>query len=172
MRRQIRISLVNVVGVMEAGIDGGGLLREFLTESTKAAVDPNRGLFRFDSQNRIYPNPVARKLTNDFRKHFFIVGRLVGKALYEQTLLELPIAAFFIQFCIEGKVSSAVDFLATLDPALHKNLLALKTFEGDMNSLGIFSLLFKPSTKSKVFSFINNSYIFKHFRTRLHFSCG
>lgn len=138
LRRHIRISLVNVVGVLEAGIDGGGLLREFLTESTKAAVDPNRGLFRFDSQNRIYPNPIAKKLMFDFRKHFYAVGRLVGKALYEQTLLELPIAAFFIQYCIEGKVTSAVDFLATLDPALHKNLLTLKTFKGDLNTMGTY----------------------------------
>jgi ubiquitin-protein ligase E3 C len=136
MRRHIRISLVNVVGVMEAGIDGGGLLREFLTEATKAAVDPNRGLFRYDSQNRMYPNPLAKKLFDNYQKHFYIVGRLVGKALYEQTLLELPLAAFFIQHCIESTISSPVDFLATLDPALHKNLVTLKTFEGDLTTLG------------------------------------
>lgn len=130
-----------MVGVLEAGIDGGGLLREFLTEATKAAVDPNRGLFRNDSQNRMYPNPIAKKLMPDFHKHFFAVGRLVGKALYEQTLLELPFAAFFIQQCIDGKVLSAVDFLATLDPDLHKNLLTLKTYRDDFNGLGKLSAM-------------------------------
>ena len=133
--------MVNVVGAPEAGVDGGGLLREFLTEATKAGVDPNRGLFRLDSQNRIYPNPIAKKIVPDYRNHYFLIGRLVGKALYEQTLLELPLAAFFIQKCISNKVPSAVDYLATLDPALHKHLLGLKKFSGDLTTLGKLWLL-------------------------------
>jgi len=147
MRGNVKISLVNTVGAVEAGIDGGGLLREFLTEATKSGVDPNRGLFRVDSQNRIYPNPIAKKLFKDYQKHYFLMGRLVGKALYEQTLLELPFAAFFIQTVLSIKVSSAVDYLATLDPALHKNVLALKKFKGDWNSLGIH-LSFEAATYS------------------------
>lgn len=126
-----------MVGVQEAGVDGGGLLREFLTEATKAGVDPNRGLFRVDSENRIYPNPVAKKIFSDYKKHFFFMGRLVGKALYRQILLELPLAAFFMQLCTFGSISSAVDYLATLDPDLHKNLLKLRTFEGDWSELGL-----------------------------------
>ncbi|ODM98224.1 Ubiquitin-protein ligase E3C [Orchesella cincta] len=137
LRADVRISLVNVVGVQEAGVDGGGLLREFLTEATKAGVDPNRGLFRVDSQNRLYPNPVAKKIFPDYRKHFFLMGRLVGKALYRQILLELPLAAFFLQLCAFGSVSSAVDYLATLDADLHKNLLKLRNFDGDWSELGL-----------------------------------
>ena len=139
LRGNVRISLVNVVGVMEAGVDGGGLLREFLTEATKSGVDPNRGLFRLDTQNRLYPNPIARYVVPDWWKHFTLIGRLVGKALYEQTLLELPLAAFFLELCIiKGYVSGAVDYLATLDPGLHKNLLALKNYsDEDFNTLGI-----------------------------------
>jgi ubiquitin-protein ligase E3 C len=138
MRGNVRISLVNVVGAMEAGVDGGGLLREFLTEATKSGVDPNRGLFRLDSQNRLYPNPIAKHVVPDYRKHFTLIGRLVGKALYEQTLLELPLAAFFLESCIMGHVPGAVDYLATLDPALHKNLLALKNYnDEDFSSLGL-----------------------------------
>jgi len=135
LKRQIRISLVNVVGANEAGVDGGGLLREFLTEATKAAVDPNRGLFRADTHNRIYPNSIAKKLEPHYRNHYFIIGRLVGKALYEQTLLELPFAAFFLQYCIEGRVMSAIDFLATMDPDMHKNLLSLRNMD-NVESLG------------------------------------
>lgn len=138
LRSDVRISLVNIVGVQEAGVDGGGLLREFLTEATKAGVDPNRGLFRVDSENRIYPNPIAKKIMSDYRKHFFLMGRLVGKALYSQILLELPLAAFFMQLSTFGTISSAVDYLATLDPDLHKNLLKLKSFVGDWSELGMY----------------------------------
>ncbi|CAL8126160.1 unnamed protein product [Orchesella dallaii] len=140
LRTDVRISLVNVVGVQEAGVDGGGLLREFLTEVTKAGVDPNRGFFRVDSRNRLYPNPVAKRIFPDYRKHFFLMGRLVGKALYRQILLELPFAAFFLQLCAFGSVSSAVDYLATLDPDVHENLLKLRTFDG--NSLKDLALDF------------------------------
>ncbi|ODM89400.1 Ubiquitin-protein ligase E3C [Orchesella cincta] len=131
MRGDIRISLVNVVGVQEAGVDGGGLLREFLTEVSRAAVDPNRGFFRVDSRNRLYPNPVAKRICQEYRQHFFLIGRLVGKALYSQILLELPLAAFFLQLCAFGSVSSAVDYLETLDPELHENLLKLRKFDRD-----------------------------------------
>lgn len=77
------------------------------------------------------------------------MGRLVGKALYEQILLELPMAAYFIQSCITRYVPSAVDYLATLDPALHRNLLNLKRYEGDWSALGI---------NNKIFSFIGKLY--------------
>lgn len=37
--------MINDSGLEEAGIDGGGIFREFLTELIKAAFDPNRGFF-------------------------------------------------------------------------------------------------------------------------------
>jgi len=75
----------------------------------------------------------------------------VGKALYRQILLELPLAAFFMQLCAFGCVSSAVDYLATLDPDLHKNLLKLKNFDGDWAELGLdFTIASEELGEAKV----------------------
>lgn len=48
---------VNRWGQEEAGIDGGGLFKEFLTSLSKEAFDTDRGLWLSTSQNELYPNP-------------------------------------------------------------------------------------------------------------------
>ena len=45
LKIKMRVQLVNAVGLDEAGIDGGGLFREFLSQLLKSAFDPNRGFF-------------------------------------------------------------------------------------------------------------------------------
>lgn len=45
LRLKFRIQLVSSLGLDEAGIDGGGVFREFLSELIKTSFDPNRGFF-------------------------------------------------------------------------------------------------------------------------------
>lgn len=45
LRPRFRVQMVNTMGLDEAGIDGGGVFREFLSEIIKAAFDPHRGFF-------------------------------------------------------------------------------------------------------------------------------
>jgi hypothetical protein len=40
-----------------AGIDGGGVFKEFLTSLAKEVFDTNRGLWLATNQNELYPNP-------------------------------------------------------------------------------------------------------------------
>lgn len=60
LRTRFRIQMVNEQGLDEAGIDGGGIFREFLSELIKTAFDPNRGFFLLTKDNMLYPNPSAR----------------------------------------------------------------------------------------------------------------
>jgi ubiquitin-protein ligase E3 C len=41
----IRIQFTNALGVAEAGVDGGGLFKDFLDDLVKEAFSPERGLF-------------------------------------------------------------------------------------------------------------------------------
>jgi ubiquitin-protein ligase E3 C len=75
----MRVQLVNVVGMDEAGVDGGGVFREFLSELLKTAFDPNRGFFRLTKDNQLYPNPNVNLLVEDFPRHYFFIGRILGK---------------------------------------------------------------------------------------------
>jgi ubiquitin-protein ligase E3 C len=60
MKLPLKVSLVNAVGVDEAGIDGGGLTKEFLDELLKAGFDPMRGFFKYTKDHFLYPNPSAK----------------------------------------------------------------------------------------------------------------
>ena len=59
MRLKMRIQLVNAAGMDEAGIDGGGLFREFLSQLLKTAFDPNRAFFRLTNDQMLYPHPTV-----------------------------------------------------------------------------------------------------------------
>ena len=127
MKLKMRVQLVNVAGMDEAGIDGGGLFREFLSQLLKAAFDPNRGFFVLTRDQHLYPNPTVNQIHSNAALHYFFIGRMLGKALYENLLVELPLATFFLSKLLGQKLINVdIDHLDSLDPELYKNLLYLK----------------------------------------------
>ena len=79
LRWKMRVQLTNAVGLDEAGVDGGGIFREFLSELLKTSFDPNRGFFRLTHDNLLYPNPGVAVLVSDFPAHYYFIGRMLGK---------------------------------------------------------------------------------------------
>ena len=59
--------------------------------------DPNVGLFRATSDNKLYPSPAAAALVPGAPALLEFLGRMLGKALYEGILLDLPLAGFFLK---------------------------------------------------------------------------
>lgn len=49
--------MINAQGLDEAGIDGGGIFREFMSQLVKQAFDPSYGFFKTTSEQLLYPNP-------------------------------------------------------------------------------------------------------------------
>ncbi|KYM98999.1 PREDICTED: ubiquitin-protein ligase E3C [Cyphomyrmex costatus] len=137
LRLKMRVQLVNTAGLEEAGVDGGGLFREFLSELLKTSFDPNRGFFKLTKDNMLYPNPTVQLLFDDFPKHYYFIGRILGKALYENLLVELPFAEFFLSKIVGRQSDVDVHHLASLDPVMYRNLLSLKTYTGDVSELGL-----------------------------------
>ncbi|EDV37490.1 uncharacterized protein Dana_GF11384 [Drosophila ananassae] len=137
LRLKFRIQFVSSLGLDEAGIDGGGVFREFLSELIKTAFDPNRGFFMVTTDNKLYPNPNVADLFEDYEKHYYFIGRILGKAIYENLLVELPLAEFFLTK-LAGKYSDVdIHQLASLDPELYRNLLYLKDYTGDVSELNL-----------------------------------
>ncbi|XP_045160514.2 ubiquitin-protein ligase E3C-like [Mercenaria mercenaria] len=138
LKLKMRVQLVNAAGMDEAGIDGGGIFREFLNVLLKTGFDPNRGFFSQTTDRLLYPNPQAAVLTEDFRDHYYFLGRMLGKAIYENMLVELPFASFFLSKIL-SRHSGDLDIhhLASLDPEMYKNLLFLKHYDGDIKDLGL-----------------------------------
>jgi len=79
LKLRVQVQLKNFQGLDEAGIDGGGIFREFMSELVKTAFDPNRGFFKYTNDKLLYPCPQAKMLVEDYRKHYFFLGRILGK---------------------------------------------------------------------------------------------
>ena len=56
MKGRIQISFVDQFGMDEAGIDGGGLFKEF-TNLYGMTFDPQYGMFKQTEGGLLYPNP-------------------------------------------------------------------------------------------------------------------
>ncbi|XP_006820665.1 ubiquitin-protein ligase E3C-like [Saccoglossus kowalevskii] len=152
LKKKMRVQLINAAGLNEAGIDGGGLFREFLSELLKAGFDPNRGFFKTTYDRLLYPNPQASLLEEDYTKHYYFMGRMLGKVIYENMLIELPFASFFLSKIL-GRHSADVDIhhLQSLDPELYKNLLFLKNYDGDVSDLDLdFTVMDNDLGETKV----------------------
>lgn len=135
LRDKLRIQFVNSVGLDEAGIDGGGIFKEFINEVLKTAFDPNRGFFLLTADNTLYPNPNVNLIVENFAEHYYFIGRLVGKAVFENILVDLPLAEFFLAKILIDRASA--HYLESLDPVLYKNLLYLRDYTGNVQDLGL-----------------------------------
>lgn len=139
LRTRFRVQMINEHQLEEAGIDGGGIFREFLSELIKRAFDPNRGFFILTKDNMLYPNPSASFIQENYQQHYYFIGRMLGKAMFENLLVELPLAEFFLSK-FAGRNSDIIDIhqLTSLDPDMHKNLMKLKNYdEDDFKNLGL-----------------------------------
>lgn len=57
LKNKVAISFVDKFGLEEAGIDGGGVFKEFLTCLSLEAFNTNYGLFVATPDHLLYPNP-------------------------------------------------------------------------------------------------------------------
>lgn len=145
LKSLIGITFYNEFGV-EAGIDGGGITKEFLSGVVLEGFDPSRGLFLANSEHMLYPNPQATS-PEQLQKLEFL-GRIIGKAVYQGILVEVIFAQFFLSKWQQVQGNSqfgsgfrnTFDDLWSLDAELYKGLINLKNFKGDVES--VFGLNF------------------------------
>eukprot|EP00794_Sanderia_malayensis_P007848 gene7848-8697_t len=130
--------MINAQGLDEAGIDGGGIFREFMNQLLRIGFDPSYGFFKANSEQLLYPNSQADKIIPDCQKHFHFLGRMLGKAIYENMMVEMPFAPFFLCKLL-NRHSADVDIhhLESLDPDLYRNLLSLKNYDGDFDDIAL-----------------------------------
>lgn len=83
LKGRVRIAFVDEYGTHEAGVDGGGLFKDFLEGLVKEGFDPQLGLFGATSDNCLYPNPDAHLLVPNALAYFEFLGRMLAKAMYE-----------------------------------------------------------------------------------------
>jgi len=139
LRQRLIVNYLNQAGAKEAGIDAGGLFKEFWTDLSILSFDPNYALFYVTegSSNYLYPNPSAQSAHgSDSIVMFEFLGRILGKALYEGITIQPQFAHFFLSF-LRGDYNSLhmLPYLCSMDPTLYNNLMFLKTYDGDASDL-------------------------------------
>lgn len=130
LKEPIQITFVDKFGTVEAGIDGGGVTKEFITSVTQEAFSVSNGLNLFveNDQHLLYPNPAAvdeqkallqdvgvtegSTTWNDHMRHLLrqyeFLGRIIGKCLYEGILIDVEFAGFFLRkWALTGGIGSA-----------------------------------------------------------------
>ncbi|KAH7436454.1 hypothetical protein KP509_05G020700 [Ceratopteris richardii] len=137
----IRIVFVNEFGVEEAGVDGGGLFKDFMESITKAAFDIQYGLFKETPDHLLYPNPASHMVHDEHLQYFEFLGKILGKAMYEGILVDIPFATFFLSKLKKNLGPNFLQDLSSLDPELYRSLLFLKRYEGDLAQLGLYFVI-------------------------------
>jgi ubiquitin-protein ligase E3 C len=141
LRRQLKVTFVNQLGAHEAGIDGGGVFREFLDDLIKDAFNPSNHhqnippLFVESPTQLLCVNLEARR-SPEILQHYEFFGQIIGKAVYESVLVEAQFCLPFLNQLL-GK-HNTLDDLKNLDPDFHKHLVSLRSMKRDeIENLGL-----------------------------------
>ena len=103
------------------------MFKEFLDKALTEGFALNNALFAATASNELYPNPHARRVYNseaEMLSNYRFLGRLVGKAIYEGVVVNIPFAPFFLNNVLG--VGNTLDDLRTLDPQQLQSLKRLK----------------------------------------------
>ena len=118
-----------------------GLFKDFWTDLSHRVFDVNFGLFIETSDKMTFPNPSATRLYDDYEidNLYLFLGRVLGKALFENIVVQPQFAHFFLAF-MHGRYNfmNLINDLSTLDKELYKNLMFLKTYDDDITALDLF----------------------------------
>ncbi|CAI0626143.1 unnamed protein product [Linum tenue] len=144
LRGLIRVTFVNELGVEEAGIDGGGIFKDFMENITRAAFDVQYGLFKETVDHLLYPNPGSGLIHEQHLQFFHFLGCLLAKAMFEGVLVDIPFATFFLSK-LKQKFNYLND-LPSLDPELYRHLIFLKMYyvqhyQGDIAGLELYFVI-------------------------------
>ena len=109
---------INAHGALEAGIDGGGVFKEFIDDLIKEAFDPSQHktgaptLFSVTPSEMLAVN-MATLQSQEALPHYEFLGNVLGKAVYESILVELQFCLPFLNQLL-GK-QNALEDLKNLD---------------------------------------------------------
>ncbi|EFR00064.1 ubiquitin-protein ligase E3C [Nannizzia gypsea CBS 118893] len=129
-KEPIQITFIDRFDTVEAGIDGGGVTKEFLMSIINDAFNPSGTLSMFteNDEHLLYPNPTSveqqkaqlheagiierstewNEHIRELLKRYEFLGRIIGKCLYEGILVDVSFANFFLlKWALTGGTGSA-----------------------------------------------------------------
>ncbi|SCU89641.1 LAME_0E04720g1_1 [Lachancea meyersii CBS 8951] len=136
-KSKLSVAFVNEFGP-EAGIDGGGITKEFLTSvSDEGFKTDKHKLFEGNENHEIYPSGNLNSAQS--LRYMWFLGKVLGKCLYDHVLIDVTFADFFLKKLLNvNNSNSSFDDLSSLDSTLYSNLVKLLNMTPwDLQSLGL-----------------------------------
>lgn len=103
----------------EEGIDAGGVSREWYTILAKEMFNPNYCLFIPTADSAFQPNKDSA-INPDHLRYFKFIGRVIGKALYDNQLLDAHFTRSFYKHILGAPIGYTD--IEAIDPEYYKNL--------------------------------------------------
>jgi len=159
LKGRVQVHFIDEHGLEEAGLDGGGLWKEFLSTLLTRAFDPSKHFWSETPEHFLYPNPNALDLPVDpasvggedaalldelvseheeqTLQYFCFMGSMVGKALFDGIQFDAQFALFFLRSCVGHR--NYLDDLQGLDAQLYSSLRKLKAMSepDEIDALGL-----------------------------------
>lgn len=168
-KNKIQVEFYNEYG-REIGIDGGGITKEFLTSVVKEGFNPDNAYELFKetlTDNQIYPNDkiyefIHAGMDQEFQQekleYIRFLGMIIGKCLYENVLIDVSFAPFFLNKWCNDSMKNSINDLSYLDHELFVNLMKLtKMTNEELESLDLtFSLDILIDGKGYTFDLLPN----------------
>ncbi|EMC94928.1 hypothetical protein BAUCODRAFT_140168 [Baudoinia panamericana UAMH 10762] len=119
---EIKYGKLNIRFHGEEGIDAGGVSREWFAAMARQMFNPDYALFNPVASDRttFHPNPLS-DINNEHLMFFKFIGRIIGKALYENRVLDCHFSRAVYRRIL-GKSVSLKD-MESLDLDYYKSLV-------------------------------------------------
>jgi ubiquitin-protein ligase E3 C len=144
LKNRVQVTFINQHGAEEAGIDGGGVFKEFLDDLIKDGFGSKNGDANDEGSPQLFTITPMQTLTvnldvtedKDMLVHYEFLGRVLGKAVYESILVEPQFCLPFLNQIL-GKANTLED-LKNYDEEYYTNLSKLRLFnETEIDGLGL-----------------------------------
>eukprot|EP00816_Leptocylindrus_hargravesii_P011570 CAMPEP_0196810088 /NCGR_PEP_ID=MMETSP1362-20130617/9924_1 /TAXON_ID=163516 /ORGANISM="Leptocylindrus danicus, Strain CCMP1856" /LENGTH=868 /DNA_ID=CAMNT_0042184955 /DNA_START=356 /DNA_END=2963 /DNA_ORIENTATION=+ len=140
LRGNVKISLVNQLGVPERGIDGGGLFREFLHDlMVEMFLHGNYFQLLEHSQQLWWNTELATAVANDAEmlEHYEFMGMMLAKAVHCGMLINTQFCDALLNTALLHQNNTLSD-LRNMDEDFYRNLQSLRDLDGvKLQALGL-----------------------------------
>jgi len=122
----------------EAGIDAGGLAREWFELVTEEVFDPDMGLWQTSATNQMCMqiNPASEiSCPDDHLIYFRFIGRVMGKAMFDRQLVKGHMVKHMYKHILGWPIM--FNDLKDIDEEYYNSLKGLKDLGADLEYVGI-----------------------------------
>ncbi|KAJ5077046.1 e3 ubiquitin-protein ligase hectd2-related [Anaeramoeba ignava] len=125
LKKQLRVKFEE-----EAGVDAGGVKKEFFQIIVRELFDPKYGMFTYDEETHFYWFNRDSLETNS---EFFLIGAILGLAIYNQVILDVHFPPVVYKKLLDKKPT--LEDLKIANPDLGRGLQTLLDFDGDIKEV-------------------------------------